>query len=128
MWLLLCSIYMALILSILWIDLLISHNKRVRLDYFNFRGVRLRFNEFEYSRSSFKQLLSHYFSRLSWTANSICRAHVGACDFWMSVTSRMLWYLLWSQLLPPAALWTSHELFVCVSHTIYMSSYNQTWP
>lgn len=128
MWLLLCIIYMVLILSILWINLLISHNKCVRLDYFNFRGVRLRFNEFKYSRSSFKQLLPHYFSRLSWTANSICRAHVGACDFGMSVTSRMLWYLLWSQLLPPAALWTSHELSVCVSHTIYMSSYNQTWP
>ena len=56
---------MVLILSILWIDLLISHNKCVRLDYFNFRGVRLRFNEFKYSRSSFKQLLPHYFSRLS---------------------------------------------------------------
>ena len=128
MWLLLCIIYMALILSTLWIDLLISHNKRIRVDYFNFRILRLRFNEFKYSRSSFKQLLPHYFSRLSWTANSIWRAHVGACDFWMSVTSRMLWYLLWSQLLPRAALWTSHELSVCVSHTIYVSAYNQTWP
>lgn len=56
---------MALILSTLWIDLLISLNKHVRVDYFNFRGLRLRFNEFKYSRSSFKQLLPHYFSRLS---------------------------------------------------------------
>lgn len=69
---------MALILSTLWIDLLISLNKYVGVDYFNFRGLRLRFNEFKH-RSSNNFFLTTFLDYPELQIPSV--ELMGACDF-----------------------------------------------